>query len=774
MTVYVTNLCPNPSFEAGVAGWSSLTGTSIGQDDTYALSGGYSMLVTTDGSVTGEGVTGPSVSVASATTGAVSFSVLPTADVTLTVDVVTSGGTVLASTLATVTAGPLFQRIILQNFAIPASSSIGLLVATSTPQAVQFWIDAVQYETGVSAASAYIDGDQPGCIWTGTAELSSSELLYLNPVTATGALYLAGSCSPVQVGEIFLISASGNLTLSGTCTISNLPPQGAFADFAIFELTDVDPALSYPDWNNAGTDSGLWTVWASNYGVFVPPLDFQNSTGDYTWRRANYMGIGFYFTGVGGTQEQNLTDIQVALSPLASTPLPPSFTPPRQIATIIKPTRLNFCTNPSFEVSTAGWTPTGSAALAQDTNVPSAAYQTLLQAGNLSTYYNSSGITYDGGIGSGNLDGSGDSYSSVALGNAGLGAGQTFISAGISYTMPAVASGALDNIECLGQTIIFPSVAGVQFVGFIGASVSGSGQTGTVTINYSDTSSVSQTLGLSNWLLTGGQQYGNQVAAQMPYYNAEYGTEVSTTNYIFSAILPANSGKMITSITLPNVPGMHLFAISMAAYQGNSYGNYSCKITVNANGDGMELSIPDLISGDTYTVSFLTEVGPGIAALVTEVGADEFILSNTTIAGTTYGGPPGYGLGYYGGISSAGADLTTGIWYRPSLTFQATASTQALFISSEAGSDISYPADFWVDAVLIEAGEVVGSYFDGSFGSTGYQDYQWESGGTPGLSRSYYYEQFTVKKYTIQQILNQHTPLGRVAATPQYLIPYTQ
>ena len=39
-----------------------------------------------------------------------------------------------------------------------------------------------------------------------------------------------------------------------------------------------------------------------------------------------------------------------------SNPAPTTWTPPGSINTIVKPTRLNFCPNPSIEVSTAGWT----------------------------------------------------------------------------------------------------------------------------------------------------------------------------------------------------------------------------------------------------------------------------------------------------------------------------------------------------------------------------------------------------------------------------------
>jgi hypothetical protein len=53
-------------------------------------------------------------------------------------------------------------------------------------------------------------------------------------------------------------------------------------------------------------------------------------------------------------------------------------------------------------------------------------------------------------------------------------------------------------------------------------------------------------------------------------------------------------------------------------------------------------------------------------------------------------------------------------------------------------------------------------------------DYSWETGGSSGLTRSYYYERQEVGSAAVSAALAQHTPLGILAASPVYSQPYTQ
>lgn len=195
-------------------------------------------------------------------------------------------------------------------------------------------------------------------------------------------------------------------------------------------------------------------------------------------------------------------------------------------------------------------------------------------------------------------------------------------------------------------------------------------------------------------------------------------------------------------------------------------GTNSLKITVNASGDGAMITLADLIAGETYVAS---------AYVQADIGLDDITISCANGSGNIISSGIPYGTGEYGDIPFGGEpatlpDITTGIWIRISCIFTAAASTEVLSILSSSGSDVSYPTHFWVDGILAEQGEVVGTYFDGGFGV----NYSWETGGTAGLTRSYYYNNMSARAQALLNVLAKHVPLGISYATPRYSIPYTQ
>ena len=81
--------------------------------------------------------------------------------------------------------------------------------------------------------------------------------------------------------------------------------------------------------------------------------------------------------------------------------------------------------------------------------------------GDLSPYYNVTGISSDGAATTANYDGDGYSYSEQALAAAGLTPGGTFNSGGITYTCPkTVASITLPSTVNNGSIGIFAIAAG--------------------------------------------------------------------------------------------------------------------------------------------------------------------------------------------------------------------------------------------------------------------------------------------------------------------------
>jgi predicted alpha-1,2-mannosidase len=189
--------------------------------------------------------------------------------------------------------------------------------------------------------------------------------------------------------------------------------------------------------------------------------------------------------------------------------------------------------------------------------------------GDLSPYYNITGISNDGSGATADYDGDGFSYSYQALASAGLTPGGTITANGLTYDWPNVPAGQPDAIGAGGQTIPAATPAGATTLGFLGSAVNAgtTGASGTVTVTYTDGSTSTATLGLSDWTLaanSGTPQFGDVTVATTPYRNSPSG-EQSVNTYLFADTIPINGSKTVASITLPATVAngsIGIFAIS--------------------------------------------------------------------------------------------------------------------------------------------------------------------------------------------------------------------
>lgn len=181
------------------------------------------------------------------------------------------------------------------------------------------------------------------------------------------------------------------------------------------------------------------------------------------------------------------------------------------------------------------------------------------------------------------------------------------------------------------------------------------------------------------------------------------------------------------------------------AYDGQPLTNLvqSGKVTIASGNGGTTQQLGGLFTGDTYIASVYVRPGPGIADFQVTAGSG----TSASIAN------PG------------GTGLTPGTWYRTFVIFKAPAPVATLTITALPGAGAQYPAVFWCGPCLTESGDILGSYFDGSFSNP---DYMWETGSTPGLGRSYYYEDSVIQQPVITGIMSRHTPLGLTWAPPLY------
>jgi hypothetical protein len=133
-----------------------------------------------------------------------------------------------------------------------------------------------------------------------------------------------------------------------------------------------------------------------------------------------------------------------------------------------------------------------------------------------------------------------------------------------------VAAAQPDAVMASGQTIPVSTPAGATQIGFLGSAVNAgaSGASGTVTITYTDGTTSTATLGMSDWTLSAGggtPQFGNVIVATTPYRDATDGTNQTINTYVFAATVPVNSSKTVASITLPatvNNGSIGIFAMS--------------------------------------------------------------------------------------------------------------------------------------------------------------------------------------------------------------------
>ncbi|MHA3704828.1 GH92 family glycosyl hydrolase [Jatrophihabitans sp. YIM 134969] len=194
----------------------------------------------------------------------------------------------------------------------------------------------------------------------------------------------------------------------------------------------------------------------------------------------------------------------------------------------------------------------------------------VAKPGELWPFYNNAGIASDGASGQADFDGDGWAYSQQALAAAGVHPGDTVSAQGVDFTWPATAPGDLDNIEAGGQTIPLVAVAGATKVGILGsASNADPGAQGQATVTYTDGSTSTVTLGLSDWTLGAGAHdpsYGNGIVAQTPYRDTTNGDKQTVDTFVFAATADLTAGKTVSSVTLPDTVSsgqFHVFAVAV-------------------------------------------------------------------------------------------------------------------------------------------------------------------------------------------------------------------
>lgn len=217
---------------------------------------------------------------------------------------------------------------------------------------------------------------------------------------------------------------------------------------------------------------------------------------------------------------------------------------------------------------------------------------------------NNVGVTDDTNTAPGNFDGGGHSYSAQALQSVGVVAGQAVNAGGFTFQWPGAASGTADNWYALGQTVAVTSNTGDNTLGILGAATFGA-SSGTATMNFTDGTSQTFTLGFTDWWKWQTLSFSNQLVVNMPYQNTGSG-KLATSVGVFLARTQIPAGKILQSVVLPsNASGgqLHLFAFATQQVNTGSFNN------VGVSNDGAPKAGNFDGSGHSYSAQALASVG---------------------------------------------------------------------------------------------------------------------------------------------------------------------
>lgn len=228
----------------------------------------------------------------------------------------------------------------------------------------RFYVDAVMlddrpgdYNPSATTPMPYIDGDQPGCHWVSNYTGAS----YQNINTSlSGKAYStsygrAGVVKPIPKAFFFKKGASAS-TARASFGVSPLP-AGAVDDFAVAPTGQGDPAMAVVPQGlfSAPTDS----VWVRPWVRTTTPIRYPIPGGE-AWPTARYASLGFRLPGVATTKYHYMDLAQFEKGPKAA---PSAWEFPRLINVTVRPDRINWVKNPSFETDLTNWSATGSTAV---------------------------------------------------------------------------------------------------------------------------------------------------------------------------------------------------------------------------------------------------------------------------------------------------------------------------------------------------------------------------------------------------------------------------
>ncbi|WP_380163484.1 PKD domain-containing protein [Jannaschia sp. R86511] len=175
----------------------------------------------------------------------------------------------------------------------------------------------------------------------------------------------------------------------------------------------------------------------------------------------------------------------------------------------------------------------------------------------LSELFNNDGISTDANPADGNFDGGGWSLAAELLPEPVREQGGPVTIDGVEYVFGSPAEGELNNVEADGQTIDLPVGSYDQLMVLATAHNGDVQADGTLT--YADGTTAQVPMRFTDWAVN--PKFGEQIAVDMPYRHNS-GGNTSPRVMLFTQPLALRPDSDVASLTLPDDPRLHVFAVS--------------------------------------------------------------------------------------------------------------------------------------------------------------------------------------------------------------------
>lgn len=187
-------------------------------------------------------------------------------------------------------------------------------------------------------------------------------------------------------------------------------------------------------------------------------------------------------------------------------------------------------------------------------------------------------------------------------------------------------------VSGLGQTITLPQEASAQTIYLLEAGANGT-HTGTIKVNYADGTSDSKNLTFTDWCQ--GPGTNEKVAYSIDHRISNNSGIVGPATNLFSQPITVDSSKKILSITLPNMSGAKIFAISLVSLADPDTLSHNASLSSIKAGDTLIASFDKNTFEYNVPLPAATKVLPKVTVATEDPNAYAFVTQAGKFPGSS-------------------------------------------------------------------------------------------------------------------------------------------